>query len=425
MRRITEAALLAGSAVIAGLGAALVDFGKTGQIGWVPLVFLVVYGGCLTGLWVAVRRWASDASPLLLPPVTLLVALGLVEIYRLDPDESTVHLWWVVAGVVACVGVLLGFRWGVGRLMSASYPLAVTGLSLIVIPFMSRLVRGGPRDGAGLWLAMGRGDARFLIQPFGLGLVLLAIGLAGIHTRWALDDPLSVPTAAWLVGRRHLLLMGAVWLATLPLLWATGDVTAWMAVAAVSAATCYLVTGQSRLAWAALGLTGAGVLLGLISLRVRETLAVWWDPLAGTGQGDAGLGESLLAIGSGYLSGSGLGMGDPGLISHASSDWILAALGEELGLAGTVAVIALHALVVAAGMGVALSSRDLFSKVTAATLSALLGLMFLAGAAGLERLLPPTRMGLPFLAYGGFPLLAGWLTVGLLLRISDGERGAL
>jgi cell division protein FtsW len=198
-----------------------------------------------------------------------------------------------------------------------------------------------------------------------------------------------------------------------------------MVVTAMSAAVSYLVTGEPRVVWGALGLTAAGVLLGLTSVRVRDTVAGWLDPFADPGQAGGGLGESLLAIGSGNLSGAGLGMGDPGLIPHASSDWILAALGEELGLAGTVALIALHALLVAAGMGVALSSRDLFSKVTAATLSALLALMFLAGAAGLERLLPPTRMGLPFLAYGGFPLLAGWLTVGLLLRISHGERGPL
>lgn len=424
MRRTTEAALLAGSAAIAGLGAALVDFGKTGQIGWAPVVFLVVYGGCLAGLWIVVRRLAPHASPFLLPPATMLVALGLVEIYRLDPDQSTVHLWWVVAGVVVASGVLLASRWGAGRLMPAAYPLAITGLSLIVMPFLSRMFRGATEEGTGLWLAIERGEARFLIQPFGLGLTLLGIGLAGIHTRWATGGPPPVAMSAWLAQRRHLLLMMVVWLATLPLLWATGDLTAWVTVVALSASVTFLATGENRVVWVALGLTGVGVVAGLSSFRVRETIGIWLDPLP-TGEGSSGVGEGLLAMGSGHLSGSGLGMGDPGLIPHATTDWILAALGEELGLAGTVAVIALHALLVAAGMGVALGSRDLFCKVTAGTLSALLGLMFLAGAGGLERLLPPTRLGLPFLAFGGFPLLAGWLSLGLLLRISHEERGPL
>ena len=372
----------------------------------------------------AVRRWAPNASPFLLPPTALLVALGLVEIYRIDPGEGSFQLWWVVAGVVVAIGVLLTFRWGVGRIVSAGYPLAISGLALIVVPFVSRLFRGLPDEGLGLWLSLGQGEARFLIQPIGLGLVLLAVGLAGIHCRWASDAPVSVPSGPWLLKWRHLLVIATVWLATLPLLWATGDITAWITVVVLSACVAFLATGEYRVVWTALTLVGVGALLGLTSSRVRETLRVWLDPFS-NGEGDVGLREGLLAWGSGNLSGSGLGMGDPDLIPHATSDWILAALGEELGLAGTVAVITLHAVIVAVGMGVALGSRDLFSKVVAASLTALLGLMFLAGAGGMERLLPPTRMGLPFLAYGGFPLLTGWLVVGLLLRISDEERGPL
>lgn len=424
MRRVAGAALLAGSVAVAALGAALVDFGQTGQIGWTPVVFMVVYGCCLVGMLVAVRHWAPHASPFLLPPSALLVALGLVEIYRIDPGEGSLHLWWVVAGVVAAIFVMFVFRSGVGRIGSAGYSLIISGLFLMVVPFLSRLFGGLSDEGTGLWLSVGRGEDRFLIQPFGMGLVLLAIGLAAIHTRWALGRPVSARTGAWLVSGRHQLLMAGVWLATLPLLWATGDVTAWMTAPVLSACIAFLATGAGRVIWTGLALVGGGVLLGLTSPRVRETLGVWLDPFS-TGGGDTGLKESLLAMGSGNLSGAGLGMGDPDLIPHASSDWILAALGEELGLAGTVAVIALHALVVAVGMGAALASRNLFCKVTAASLSALLGLMFLAGAGGLERLLPPTRMGLPFLAYGGFPLIAGWLAMGLLLRISDEGRGPL
>ena len=424
MRRTTEAALLAGSALMACFGTVLVNFAISGRIGWTPVVFAVVYGCCLAGLAAAVRRWAPDASPFLLPPVSLLVALGLVEIYRIDPAQGSVQLWWVAAGVLVAICVLLMFRWGVERLTAAGYPLAVGGLSLIVLPFLSRLFGGSPDGETGLWLAVDRGEGRLLIQPFGLGLALLAVGLAVIHTRWALASPTSVGAGGWLAKEKHLLAMAAVWLVTLPLLWTTGDLTAWMTVVLLSGCIAYLATGESRVVWTALGLVGAGALLGLTSSRVRETIGVWMDPFI-TAKGDGGLRESLLAWGSGYLSGSGLGMGDPGLIPRATSDWILASLGEELGLAGTVAVIALYALVVAVGIGVALGSRDLFHKVTAASLSALLGLVFLAGVGGLERLLPPTGMGLPFLAYGGFPMLTGWLVMGLLLRISDQERGRL
>lgn len=424
MRRITEAALLAGPVATAGLGAVLVDFGKTGQIGWTPLVFLLVYGGGLAGLRLAVRHWASRASSLLLPPAAFLVALGLVEMYRIDPGHASLHLWWVVAGMAAAVGVLVMFRWRTAGLMSLGYPLVVGGWCLMVGPFTPRLLRGLSGDGTGLWLSAGDGTLEFLIQPFGLGLLLVTVGLAGVHSRWALAATAPARSRPWFDPGRHLLLVAAVWAATLPLLWTTGDLTAWAAAVGLSAGVAFLATGENRMLWGGTALVGLGGLLGLTSSLVRETVASWLDPF-GADRAAAGLKESLLAMGSGNLSGSGLGMGDPGLIPHATSDWILAALAEELGLAGTVAVIALHALLVAVGMGVALSSRDLFCKVTAASLSLLVGLTFLAGAGGLVRVLPPTRMGLPFLAHGGFPLLAGWLTMGLLLRISDQERGSL
>ncbi len=423
MRRISEAALLAGSAAVAGLGAALVDFGKTGQISWAAAVVFLVFGCCLAALVVAVRRWAPGATSFLVSPAALLIALGLVEIYRIDPIGAPIQLWWVVAGVVAAIGVLVVFRSGMGRLMSVGYWLAVGGLCLIVLPFLPRLLGGGSEARAGLWLTIGWGRVSFLAQPFGLGAVLLAVGLAGIHSRWALNPP-SAGADTRLASVRNLLLMAAVWVATLPLLWATGDLTAWAMLVVLSASIAYMATGAGRVIWTGLALLGVGVALGLTSSRVRETLGIWLDPF-GAGEAGAGLKESLLALGSGHLSGSGLGMGDPELVPHATSDWILAALGEELGLAGTVAVIVLYALVAATGIGVAIGSRDLFCKLAAAALSVLLGLMFLASAGGLERLLPPTGMGLPFLAYGGIPLVAGWLATALLLRVSHEERGSL
>ena len=422
MRRITEAASLAGSAAVAGLGAALVDFGKTGRISWAAAVVFLAFGCCLAGLVVAVRRWAPGATPFLVSPAALLIALGLVEIYRIDPTQAPIQMWWVVAGVVAAIGVL-AFRTGMGRLMSVGYWLAVAGLCLIVLPFLPRLLGGGSDAGAGLWLTIGWGRVSFLAQPFGLGAVLLAVGLAGIHSRWALDPP-SAGADTRLASMRDLILMAAVWAATLPLLWATGDLTAWAMLVVLSASIAYMATGEGRVIWTGMALLGIGVVLGLTSSRVRETLGIWLDPFT-AGEAGAGLKESLLAVGSGHLSGSGLGMGDPELVPNATSDWILAALGEELGLAGTVAVIVLYALVAAAGIGVAIGSRDLFCKVAAAALSVLLGLMFLAGAGGLERLLPPTGLGLPFLAYGGIPLVAGWLAMALLLRISHEEHGLL
>ena len=261
MRRITEAASLAGSAAVAGLGAALVDFGKTGRISWAPAVVFLAFGCCLAGLVVAVRRWAPGATPFLVSPAALLIALGLVEIYRIDPTQAPIQMWWVVAGVVAAIGVL-AFRTGMGRLMSVGYWLAVAGLCLIVLPFLPRLLGGGSDAGAGLWLTIGWGRVSFLAQPFGLGAVMLAVGLAGIHSRWALDPP-SAGADTRLASMRDLILMAAVWAATLPLLWATGDLTAWAMLVVLSASIAYMATGEGRVIWTGMALLGIGVVLGV------------------------------------------------------------------------------------------------------------------------------------------------------------------
>ena len=423
MRLVTEAAWVAGSAAVAGLGVALVDVGKAGQVTWAAAVVFLAFGCCMAGLVAAVRRWAPGAGSFLLWPTALLVALGLVLIYRVEPVEASIQVWWIVAAIVAAIGILPAFRGGVKRLLPLGYWLAGSGLGLIVLPFLPRLMGGGSESSHGLWLTIRWGNASFMAQPFGLGAVLLAVGLAGIHSRWALE-PLSDRADSRLASNRHPLVMGAVWVTVLPFLWATGDLTAWAVLLALSATTAYAATGDGRVVWTGLALLGVGVVAGLASSRVSETLQVWLDPFS-AGEAGAGLKESLLALGSGHLSGSGLGMGEPELVPRATSDWILAALGEELGLAGTAAVIGLYGLVTAAGIGISIGSRDLFSKVAAAGLSFLLCLMFIGTAGGLQRLLPPTDMGLPFLAYGGIPMMAGWLALALLLRISHEEQGPL
>ncbi|MGZ5383192.1 MAG: FtsW/RodA/SpoVE family cell cycle protein, partial [Acidimicrobiia bacterium] len=130
----------------------------------------------------------------------------------------------------------------------------------------------------------------------------------------------------------------------------------------------------------------------------------------------------LFAFGSGSLSGSGLGLGAPDRIPNAATDFIFAAIGEELGLAGSVAVIATFGLLVAVGFGISLRSRDTFRKLLAAGLAFVLGLQTFLIIGGVMRLLPLTGITLPFMSYGGSSLVANFLLVALLARISHEER---
>jgi cell division protein FtsW len=156
--------------------------------------------------------------------------------------------------------------------------------------------------------------------------------------------------------------------------------------------------------------------------HVRVRISAWIDPFAdytGAGYQTA---QGLFAMGSGSLTGSGLGLGRPDLIPAAATDFMFAAVAEELGLAGSIAVITGYAFLVTVGFGIALRSRDRFRKYLSAGLTILIGLQSFLIIAGIVRLLPLTGITLPFMSYGGSSLLASALIAALLGRISHEER---
>jgi cell division protein FtsW len=156
--------------------------------------------------------------------------------------------------------------------------------------------------------------------------------------------------------------------------------------------------------------------------HVRIRIGAWLDPFAdytGAGYQTA---QGLFAMGSGSLTGSGLGLGRPDLIPAAATDFVFAAVGEELGLAGSIAVITAYALFVAVGIGIALRSRDRFRKYLAGGLTILVGIQAFLIIAGVVRVLPITGLTTPLMSYGGSSLLASAMIIALLGRVSHEER---
>lgn len=417
------------AAGLAGLGIAIVNLSGGGAVdatvGLGFLTVLIVY----TALWAVARRYAPAATPLLLPPVALLTVIGLVEIYRLDPGRASLQQWWLaIAGAVAAAA-LVGLRRGLDVLRRYRNVVLLVTVVLLLLPL---LPTGGPLPikgveafGARLWITVDLGVVSLNFQPGELAKITFVVFLAGY-----LADRQPVLAAARrrigplrLPEPRQLVPLVAVWLGSVGILVSQRDLGASVLLFGVFIALLYMATGESGYLWTGGLLTVAGAAAAWrLFDHVQRRITAWIDPWSDYEDAGYQIAQSMFALGTGSLAGSGPGLGRPDLIPNATTDFIFAAVGEELGFAGTVAVLCLFALVVAAGFGIALRARDRFRKLLAAGLTAAFGIQTFLIIGGVLRLVPLTGITLPFMSYGGSSLVGNFLLVALLLRVSHEEE---
>ncbi|HKZ30294.1 MAG TPA: FtsW/RodA/SpoVE family cell cycle protein [Acidimicrobiia bacterium] len=430
MTRNAEAALLVGAAAVAAFGVALVNLAQGDGIdAQVALTFVVILAS-FGGFHIAIRQWSPDASPYLLPLAALLTAVGFVEVYRLNRGLASLQRWWLLIATVMAVSLLLAVRrTGLAPLRRYRYVFLLSGILLLLLPLLPTdwgfPLRGFEQSGSRLWIRFEAGPLRLQFQPGEIAKLILATFLASyLSERQAILAVQTRPLRRYrLPEGRQLAPLVIAWAASFVVLIYQRDLGASLLLFALFIAMLYAATGRAVYLASGGFLFGAGAVTAwLVFAHVQRRVSGWLDPFADFADTGYQIAQSLFAFGSGSLSGSGLGLGAPDQIPNAATDFIFAAVGEELGLAGSVAVIATYALLVAVGFGISLHSRDSFRKLLAGGLSFALGLQTFLIIAGVTRLLPLTGITLPFMSYGGSSLAANFLLLALLARVSHEER---
>jgi cell division protein FtsW (lipid II flippase) len=392
---------------------------------------MVGYGlglGVLVAIAFAVTaRFAPYADPLLLPLVTLLNGIGLAMIYRLDVGSTAKvkastpnQLMWTALGVAFFTAVVLLLR-DLRALQRLTYTVGALGLVLLILPIVPGI--GKEINGSKIWIGIGG----FSIQPGEFAKIALVVFFAGylVNKRQALSiagkkiGPMVLPRA------RDLGPILIAWAISVGVLVLEKDLGSSLLIFGLFVTMLYMAT--QRLSWMliGLGLFSSGAFAGYFVFgHVQQRVDAWLNPDKYFGQigGSDQLMQGLFAMAEGGVLGTGLGQGRPTLIPLNFSDFIFASIGEELGLTGAMVVLLLYGLIVQRGMKAAVQSRDPFAKLFTAGMSFVLALQVFVIVGGITRVIPLTGLTTPFLSQGGSSLLANWILIGILIRVSDAAR---
>jgi cell division protein FtsW (lipid II flippase) len=349
-------------------------------------------------------RYTPDADPYLLPIAFLLTGWGLLAIWRLEVGFGVRQAAWLTVSVGA---FLIGLRsaQNLDILRRYKYIFLTSGLLLtaLTLVFGSNPGGSGPR----LWL----GCCGIYLQPSEplklLLIVYLSAYFAGripIRTRLM---PLLFPT---------LFLTGLA----LTILLIQRDLGTASIFIFLYASVVYLASGKLRLLLISLAILAFAALTGYFLVNIiRIRIDAWLDPWADPSGRSYQIIQSILAVANGGLDGRGLGMGAPGLVPVAHSDFIFTSIGEEFGLLGTIGLFTLLAILVTRGFIIAIRAGSNFRRLLAAGITTYFGAQSILIIGGNLRLLPLTGVTLPFVSYGGSSLLTSFLALLILTQISN------
>ncbi|MFT4218710.1 MAG: FtsW/RodA/SpoVE family cell cycle protein [Micropruina sp.] len=422
-RRGVELVMLIMGMGLAVGGYVLVDLNALGELpdNWyrTPALYL------LLGLAAhVVIRWRLPyADPLLFPLVYLLNGLGLLMIHRLDlggterTHSAELQLTWLAISLAVFAVVLFVLR-DHQVLQRFPYLTFLAGLIILLMPLLP--VIGFENHGARIWIKVGP----YSFQPAELAKIVLTIAFASYLVEK--KDVLALAGARFvgidLPRPRDLGPITIMWLTSLAVLVYQKDLGTSLLFFGLFVMMLYVAT--ERPSWPILGtlLFWGGAFVGWLSYtHVQTRVAAWLDPLSDWDRNYQII-QGQFGMAWGGLFGTGLGLGRPNLTPLAKNDFIAAALGEELGVAGLMAVIVLYGVIVMRGLRAALTASEPFSKLLAAGLSFVFALQVFAIIGGVTRLLPLTGLTTPFVSQGGSSLIANYAMIALLMVVTHRVR---
>jgi peptidoglycan glycosyltransferase len=415
LRRTTELGLLVLGALIIVGAYVLASLGRTASMPADIGPFLGVVLGLFLVPHIAVRRLAPDADGLLLPLAGLLNGLGYVFIARMDTHLAGLQATWTAVGIAAFVATLLVVR-RARSLEPYRYTFAALGIGLLLLPSLPFI--GREINGARIWISLGPLN----FQPGEAAKLALAAFLASylVEKRELLAVTSLRIGPLYLPDPKHLGPLLAAWGVSILVMVRQRDLGSSLLFFALFVLLVWVAT--ERASYLALGTVmfsaGAFVAYHLFG-HVRDRVEIWLDPWPVAKGAGYQLVEAAFAMADGGITGTGLGLGDPSRIPAKETDFIFAVVGEELGLIGATAVLLAYVLLVGCGLRVALRTEQPFEKLLATGLTALLGLQSFLIIGGVIRVLPLTGVTLPFMSFGGSSLLANYVLLALLVRISD------
>ena len=418
VRRNTELGLMLMAGVLTAGAYTLAGLGRSASLPANLVPFLLIILGLLAVAHVATRRLAPGADGILLPLAGVLNGVCYVFIARLGSDLPGLQALWTALGVGAFVATLAFVR-RARDMERFRYTFALVGIGLLLMPLLPGIGRN--INGARLWVRVGAAT----FQPGELAKIALCIFFASylVEKQPLLAMGTRKVAGVWLPNVRHFGPIVLAWGFSLVVMFWEKDLGSSLLFFALFIVMLWLATARGvYLGVGGVMFAGGAFLAWTIFDHVKTRISILVDPWSvATGAGYQTV-QAMFAFAAGGLSGTNISQGSPQRIPAVSTDFIFAAIGEELGLLGTAAVLMAFLLMVGAGLRIAMRVEAPFEKLLAAGLTAILGLQTFIILGGVTRLVPLTGITLPFVSYGGSSLISNYILLALLLRISDDDR---